>query len=97
MAGVSEKSSLTVETLKHVLGCPSYFCKLSSCQRSALAGLNAEADEAPDQGMYVHMTSAHLFKLLDCLQESHAFAKDFNCNNEQRTALWRAGKRACRA
>lgn len=46
----------------------------------------------PDQGMYVHMTSAHLFKLLDCLLESHTFAKDFNSNNEQRTALWRAGK-----
>lgn len=38
------------------------------------------------------MTSAHLFKLLDCLLESHTFAKDFNSNNEQRTALWRAGK-----
>ncbi|XP_041860724.1 brefeldin A-inhibited guanine nucleotide-exchange protein 2 [Melanotaenia boesemani] len=45
----------------------------------------------PDQGMYRHMTSAHLFKLLDCLLESHNFAKDFNSNNEQRTALWRAG------
>uniref|UniRef100_A0A671WXQ0 ARF guanine nucleotide exchange factor 2 n=1 Tax=Sparus aurata TaxID=8175 RepID=A0A671WXQ0_SPAAU len=44
-----------------------------------------------DQGMYRHMTSAHLFKLLDCLLESHTFAKDFNSNNEQRTALWRAG------
>uniref|UniRef100_A0A3P9N9M1 ARF guanine nucleotide exchange factor 2 n=1 Tax=Poecilia reticulata TaxID=8081 RepID=A0A3P9N9M1_POERE len=43
------------------------------------------------QGMYRHMTSAHLFKLLDCLLESHNFAKEFNSNNEQRTALWRAG------
>lgn len=43
--------------------------------------------------MYHHMTSAHLFKLLDCLLESHTFAKDFNSNNEQRTALWRAGER----
>lgn len=42
--------------------------------------------------MYRHMTSAHLFKLLDCLLESHTFAKDFNSNNEQRTALWRAGE-----
>lgn len=42
--------------------------------------------------MYVHMTSAHLFKLLDCLLESHTFAKDFNSNSEQRTALWRAGE-----
>lgn len=42
--------------------------------------------------MYRYMKSAHLFKLLDCLLESHTFAKDFNSNNEQRTALWRAGK-----
>uniref|UniRef100_A0A6Q2ZAE8 SEC7 domain-containing protein n=1 Tax=Esox lucius TaxID=8010 RepID=A0A6Q2ZAE8_ESOLU len=44
-----------------------------------------------EQGMYRHLTSQHLFKLLDCLLESHTFAKDFNSNNEQRTALWRAG------
>uniref|UniRef100_A0A3Q2PHQ2 ARF guanine nucleotide exchange factor 2 n=1 Tax=Fundulus heteroclitus TaxID=8078 RepID=A0A3Q2PHQ2_FUNHE len=48
-------------------------------------------ESAPDQGMYRHMTSAHLFKLLDCLLESHNFAREFNSNNEQRTALWRAG------
>uniref|UniRef100_A0A8C4HT96 ADP-ribosylation factor guanine nucleotide-exchange factor 2 (brefeldin A-inhibited) n=1 Tax=Dicentrarchus labrax TaxID=13489 RepID=A0A8C4HT96_DICLA len=51
----------------------------------------AAAQAGPEQGMYRHMTSAHLFKLLDCLLESHTFAKDFNSNNEQRTALWRAG------
>lgn len=62
-----------------------------SSQRDALE--ESEAEAAPDQGMYRHMTSAHLFKLLDCLLESHTFAKDFNSNNEQRTALWRAGKR----
>ena len=66
---------------------------LSSRQRDALEESGAEAGEAgSDQGMYRHMTSAHLFKLLDCLLESHTFAKDFNSNNEQRTALWRAGK-----
>uniref|UniRef100_A0A8C7PZR8 ADP-ribosylation factor guanine nucleotide-exchange factor 2 (brefeldin A-inhibited) n=1 Tax=Oncorhynchus mykiss TaxID=8022 RepID=A0A8C7PZR8_ONCMY len=43
------------------------------------------------QGMYRHLSSQHLFKLLDCLLESHTFARDFNSNNEQRTALWRAG------
>uniref|UniRef100_G3NJX2 ADP-ribosylation factor guanine nucleotide-exchange factor 2 (brefeldin A-inhibited) n=1 Tax=Gasterosteus aculeatus aculeatus TaxID=481459 RepID=G3NJX2_GASAC len=51
----------------------------------------AAAQAGSEQGMYKHMTSAHLFKLLDCLLESHTFAKDFNSNNEQRTALWRAG------
>lgn len=65
---------------------------MSSCQRDALEESEAEGGElGPDQGMYRHMTSAHLFKLLDCLLESHTFAKDFNSNNEQRTALWRAG------
>ncbi|XP_068119264.1 brefeldin A-inhibited guanine nucleotide-exchange protein 2 [Hyperolius riggenbachi] len=47
--------------------------------------------DSEDQGMYRFMSTPHLFKLLDCLQESHSFAKAFNSNNEQRTALWRAG------
>lgn len=66
---------------------------LWSWQRDALEESEAAGGEsASDQGMYRHLTSAHLFKLLDCLLESHTFAKDFNSNNEQRTALWRAGK-----
>ncbi|XP_060794114.1 brefeldin A-inhibited guanine nucleotide-exchange protein 2 isoform X2 [Neoarius graeffei] len=44
-----------------------------------------------EQGMYKYLSPQHLFTLLDCLLESHGFAKDFNSNNEQRTALWRAG------
>uniref|UniRef100_A0A669CLG1 ARF guanine nucleotide exchange factor 2 n=1 Tax=Oreochromis niloticus TaxID=8128 RepID=A0A669CLG1_ORENI len=65
---------------------------MAAAQRDALEESEAEGRESgPDQGMYRHMTSAHLFKLLDCLLESHTFAKDFNSNNEQRTALWRAG------
>uniref|UniRef100_A0A8C2SG23 SEC7 domain-containing protein n=1 Tax=Capra hircus TaxID=9925 RepID=A0A8C2SG23_CAPHI len=47
--------------------------------------------ETEDQGMYKYMSSQHLFKLLDCLQESHSFSKAFNSNYEQRTVLWRAG------
>uniref|UniRef100_A0A674NER5 ARF guanine nucleotide exchange factor 2 n=1 Tax=Takifugu rubripes TaxID=31033 RepID=A0A674NER5_TAKRU len=64
---------------------------MAAAQRNALGELDAEADPGPDQGMYMYMTSAHLFKLLDCLVESHTFAKNFNSNSEQRTALWRAG------
>ncbi|XP_059188662.1 brefeldin A-inhibited guanine nucleotide-exchange protein 2 [Centropristis striata] len=65
---------------------------MAAAQRDALEESEAEGGETgSDQGMYRHMTSAHLFKLLDCLLESHTFAKDFNSNNEQRTALWRAG------
>ncbi|XP_035015000.1 brefeldin A-inhibited guanine nucleotide-exchange protein 2 [Hippoglossus stenolepis] len=63
---------------------------MAAAQRDALEESDG-GDQGPDQGMYRHMTSAHLFKLLDCLLESHTFAKDFNSNNEQRTALWRAG------
>uniref|UniRef100_A0A8C6S052 ADP ribosylation factor guanine nucleotide exchange factor 2 n=1 Tax=Nannospalax galili TaxID=1026970 RepID=A0A8C6S052_NANGA len=47
--------------------------------------------ETENQGMYKYMSSQHLFKLLDCLQESHSFSKAFNSNYEQRTVLWRAG------
>lgn len=68
------------------------FSKISSCQRNAPGELDTEAEPGPDLGMYMHMSSAHLFKLLDCLLESHTFAKNFNSNSEQRTALWRAGK-----
>uniref|UniRef100_A0A673BWC3 SEC7 domain-containing protein n=1 Tax=Sphaeramia orbicularis TaxID=375764 RepID=A0A673BWC3_9TELE len=65
---------------------------MAAAQRDALEESEAEGgDSAPEQGMYRYLTSAHLFKLLDCLLESHTFAKDFNSNNEQRTALWRAG------
>ena len=48
--------------------------------------------ETQDQGMYRYLTSEQLFKLLDCLLESHRFAKAFNSNNEQRTLLWKAGR-----
>ncbi|KAJ8378201.1 hypothetical protein AAFF_G00244890 [Aldrovandia affinis] len=66
---------------------------LAAAQRDTLEEGEGEADPAGagDQGMYKHLSSAHLFKLLDCLLESHTFARDFNSNNEQRTALWRAG------
>ncbi|XP_040293303.1 brefeldin A-inhibited guanine nucleotide-exchange protein 2 isoform X2 [Bufo bufo] len=62
---------------------------LAAAQRDTLD--NDFHTEYEDQGMYKFMSTPHLFKLLDCLQESHSFAKAFNSNNEQRTALWRAG------
>ncbi|XP_052337631.1 brefeldin A-inhibited guanine nucleotide-exchange protein 2-like isoform X2 [Oncorhynchus keta] len=64
---------------------------MAAAQRDALEEA-AEGDPGQgEQGMYRHLSSQHLFKLLDCLLESHTFARDFNSNNEQRTALWRAG------
>lgn len=59
-------------------------------QRDAV-DFNVHVD-TQDQGMYRFLTSQQLFKLLDCLLESHRFAKAFNSNNEQRTALWKAGE-----
>ncbi|XP_067836411.1 brefeldin A-inhibited guanine nucleotide-exchange protein 1 isoform X2 [Heptranchias perlo] len=62
---------------------------LAAAQRDAI---DTDAHvEKQDQGMYHYLTSKQLFKLLDCLLESHRFAKSFNSNNEQRTALWKAG------
>uniref|UniRef100_A0A663MYU6 ADP ribosylation factor guanine nucleotide exchange factor 2 n=1 Tax=Athene cunicularia TaxID=194338 RepID=A0A663MYU6_ATHCN len=62
---------------------------MAAAQRDALdADIHIDTE---DQGMYKYMSSHHLFKLLDCLQESHSFSKAFNSNYEQRTVLWRAG------
>ncbi|XP_041101817.1 brefeldin A-inhibited guanine nucleotide-exchange protein 1-like isoform X2 [Polyodon spathula] len=62
---------------------------LAAAQRDTL---DAEVNiETQDQGMYRYLTAQQLFKLLDCLLESHQFAKAFNSSNEQRTALWKAG------
>lgn len=46
-----------------------------------------------DQGMYQYLSSPQLFKLVDCLVQSHNFAKAFNSNHEQRNVLWKAGFR----
>lgn len=44
-----------------------------------------------EQGMYSYLNTPHLLQLIDCLLQSHRFAKRFNSNNEQRNILWRAG------
>ncbi|KAM8822989.1 brefeldin A-inhibited guanine nucleotide-exchange protein 1 isoform 2-T2 [Spinachia spinachia] len=62
----------------------------ASAQREAPCAADVPA-ETQAQGMYRYLTSEQLFKLLDCLLESHGFAKAFNSNNEQRTLLWKAG------
>uniref|UniRef100_A0A8C0DU32 SEC7 domain-containing protein n=1 Tax=Balaenoptera musculus TaxID=9771 RepID=A0A8C0DU32_BALMU len=62
---------------------------LAAAQRDAV-DFDVRVD-TQDQGMYRFLTSQQLFKLLDCLLESHRFAKAFNSNNDQRTALWKAG------
>ncbi|RUS76389.1 hypothetical protein EGW08_015840 [Elysia chlorotica] len=44
-----------------------------------------------DQGMYQHLTCGQLLMFVDCLMQSHRFAKSFNSNHEQRNLLWKAG------
>uniref|UniRef100_A0A8C3A047 ARF guanine nucleotide exchange factor 2 n=1 Tax=Cyclopterus lumpus TaxID=8103 RepID=A0A8C3A047_CYCLU len=82
-----------IQTIDNIVFYPATSKKEDAENMAAAQESEAEGGEAgsEQQGMYKHMTSAHLFKLLDCLLESHTFAKDFNSNNEQRTALWRAG------
>ncbi|XP_068604225.1 brefeldin A-inhibited guanine nucleotide-exchange protein 1 [Brachionichthys hirsutus] len=62
----------------------------AAAQRDAVHAADIPV-EIQNQGMYHYLTSEQLFKLLDCLLESHRFAKAFNSNNEQRTLLWKAG------
>ncbi|XP_055022268.1 brefeldin A-inhibited guanine nucleotide-exchange protein 2-like [Boleophthalmus pectinirostris] len=86
-----------IQTIDNIVFYPSTSKKedadnMSAAQRDTLQEVTGETGETgAEQGMYVHLSSCHLFRLLDCLLESHRFAKDFNSNNEQRTALWRAG------
>uniref|UniRef100_A0A8C5CIT8 SEC7 domain-containing protein n=1 Tax=Gadus morhua TaxID=8049 RepID=A0A8C5CIT8_GADMO len=83
-----------IQTIDNIVFYPTT-SKKEDAQNMAAAQVSAASDwsvtQDRSQGMYAALTSQHLFKLLDCLLESHTFAKDFNSNNEQRTALWRAG------
>ncbi|XP_038056628.1 brefeldin A-inhibited guanine nucleotide-exchange protein 2-like [Patiria miniata] len=59
--------------------------QLSVSSESTLSG--------EDPGMYRFLSSSQLFLLMDCLMESHSFAKEFNSNNGQRELLRSAGFR----
>ncbi|XP_063968593.1 brefeldin A-inhibited guanine nucleotide-exchange protein 1-like [Lytechinus pictus] len=58
---------------------------------NSLASESTSSGEEP--GMYRYLSTPQLFLLLDCLLESHRFAKEFNSNNEQREILRQAGFR----
>lgn len=58
---------------------------------SGIDGLGSEHKD--DQGMYCALNTNHLLQLVDCLLNSHRFAKSFNINNEQRNILWKANFR----
>ncbi|CAF1321481.1 unnamed protein product [Adineta steineri] len=54
----------------------------------------SQSDESHDNnGMYNNMHIDQLLLLIDCLIESHMFARTFNSNHEQRNLLWKAGYR----
>ena len=54
--------------------------------------LSSEDPLLNERGMYRYMNSEQLFVLLGCLEESHQFARTFNCNTEQKIALRKAGE-----
>lgn len=45
-----------------------------------MSGFDQQKEE---QGMYIFLSNANLFLLLDCLSEAHKFATLFNLDNEQ--------------
>ena len=64
---------------------------LEAQHHEQVRGQVIETLQVEEQGMYQFLESSELFKLLDCLVESHRFAKNFNSNHEQRNVLWKAG------
>lgn len=53
---------------------------------------SSDQEAADDQqGMYEYLNNEQMKVLLDCLRESHDFAKAFNANHKLRAALWKAG------
>ncbi|XP_071487051.1 brefeldin A-inhibited guanine nucleotide-exchange protein 1-like [Diadema antillarum] len=63
----------------------------NTVDEASLASESTLSGEEP--GMYRYLSTPQLFLLLDCLLESHRFAKEFNSNNEQRETLRLAGFR----
>nr|CAB3222754.1 brefeldin A-inhibited guanine nucleotide-exchange protein 1 [Phallusia mammillata] len=49
------------------------------------------AEYRNEDEMFTHLTEDQLLVMVRCLHESHDMAKRFNCDNEQRTILWKAG------
>lgn len=87
-----------IQTIDNVVFYPTTSRK-EDAETLALATADARGDNAAgqtecqreEQGMYSYLNTRHLLQLVDCLKESHRFAKQFNSDNEQRNILWRAG------
>ena len=70
-------------------------CLLQSgdVSRERVGSTTSAVSESPfGEGMYPFLSSPQLLLFVDCLEQSHKFAKSFNANNEQRTFLMKAGK-----
>ncbi|GFY62356.1 brefeldin A-inhibited guanine nucleotide-exchange protein 1 [Trichonephila inaurata madagascariensis] len=52
-----------------------------------------DSSQHEEQGMYAFLSTSELLELVDCLMESHRFAKTFNMSHEKRNLLWKAGFR----
>lgn len=56
-----------------------------------MAAAQSSEAETLDVGMFGLLNAEQLFTFSKCLHESHTFARNFNCDFEQRTVLWKAG------
>ncbi|CAF1001245.1 unnamed protein product, partial [Didymodactylos carnosus] len=66
---------------------------LASCIPGQHNQFTLSDESRDDQGMYQYMSIDQLLLLVDCLIESHIFARTFNSNHEQRNLLWKSGYR----
>ncbi|KAJ3040877.1 guanine nucleotide exchange protein for ADP-robosylation factor [Rhizophlyctis rosea] len=53
--------------------------------------LHEVLSSGPDDAVYHALSSKHLFVMMDCLERSYVFAREFNANKELRMALFRMG------
>ncbi|KAI5720153.1 hypothetical protein M8J77_002655 [Diaphorina citri] len=63
--------------------------QLTTGANSNSSGTHHQQEE--EQGVFRSLTCEHLMTLVQCLLETHRFAKTFNSNHEQRNRLWKAG------
>ena len=45
-----------------------------------------------DRGMFQYLSTSQLLVLVECLEEAHMFARNFNSNHTQRIILMKAGE-----
>ncbi|KAL5248280.1 hypothetical protein ACHWQZ_G017457 [Mnemiopsis leidyi] len=53
--------------------------------------ISEESATPPPEGMFNFLTTKQLFRVVECLFESHKFSKGFNMDIDQRKILWKYG------